>query len=1693
MPVFVVMKPVGSSANRSNLGLAGLGTCLNTKKKHIKSVYTCSFLYKKPKKSAAASNVIKLLAGPVPVEMLLVNENGCKKSWRSKVDSKNNSVSEISDVKNMRNMVAKETSYVDSNASETDNMMDDTTPKKTRTKTYVLEQPPKVLFFVNVSDNNNELVLLAPKFVGSNWLSSAESRPVKSFTLDVELSAVSEKTNRIIKSLFTSEKSLKKAKKLAVNKKILVNNNVRQVNKCLDQEIVIKKILVNFFKLAVESVFFKFGKIVSIKIQLIGLWQKALVEFESSEIVDLDSVHVAKAVDDKQTWVLRDQHRVLLYTLLVGTIVHNFSGLLASYGRKTCFIGHNSAMYVRDKCTIICFSNKTFKLAVIGSLPVFKGVNLCWASLSLTCCAKCKQSGHISDFCLLNGFSGVCEKQVALIACPVFFGGFFWAKIVGGSSFSPLSNQNISANIGSSLEMKLSLLVVNEINDKFVTLECSLVSLTEQVGKLAKRLDALPNSGCQLLVTSSSQNQGVDIVISESLGAATGGKTEVKAVVFDSFVIKKLEDTLTNLLITVMDFLAKIDNAGLVSIATCNVQGFNVPAKQEDIVHWHKKSGNMVFIIMNKFESMCIFTSGLNSGFLGAKVAIIMNNSLAQHVSKIKKVPGCIVSVHLLFKNKVLISIIGLYACVSLSSRFEQASGINFFIAQVVNFNSFVVLGSDFNEGCSKKNMSYGFCLGLGLSVEKVIDHILISGTLISAVTSHRVDSANHKTVSVLMNLDGLLDVQLGVLHKQVNRDYWKFKLKSVDLIFMLQNTVFSKFEGVRNKLSSKFYRLELLMFKIVSSLNSDLGIDSNEVSKVYIIIDKGDKVKNILHHVLGVKRIYRRSKCHEFRIARDNFIRKAVLKCMENFCSDKRQMIKSILNQPFRKMVLNYLIVNNELILEPQAVKSLIDTIIEDWIRKHLVSSHVDDNTFSGVMCNISIKELLQVIRDLPNGKTAGFSGIFNKLWKHSNSLILNSLLSIFNRCTLINTKPIALIKTAWKILSKIFSDRISLACSRFNVLHGDNFSVLKSTFTQSPIFVNMCKVYDSVNWSYLLNSLMCLRFYTKSNKPNLSNDKTLFFVAVFSINNISINTEKTVTIPINQGVRKTELFISELRILVAKKGESYCYLGIFLSTKGLSKPSLTKTHIKKQFLYLVSAVLQSIIYILLRKGLKFKANLPRDFPSMALYHSKLYGLKLFKQMFSKNLLANLINFGNTGRTLGRFFDHKAINLQTASWMPQHFLCFLVMLPINLLNCFLAGATCVLALCKTFLSGAFFNVFQTGTGVPILDKRLNSRGPIPTWFVSVTNFVKNGGLNINVTVISHSVPTKFSCDIGFTFECLLAFECESVEVYTDGSVKGLGSISACGGTATYFSNANASISVKIFGLLSSTLVELQPITLVLKCMSVSNIVELFTDSQTLLDICKFDVDMSVKGHSSIVENKQADFFANTAVFSESVLPLDMPYCFFRVEDRSVSRNTHYFIKNLFDAINFVSWDSRCGASIVEIGVAGEIDAPKSFIDAILYLGSASSGHLIVELIHSFVENHRSDIWLSAAKLRAFYEKHNLLPCDGSVVPLVAGLLKFWAVDVIHSLSISKQATPPETLAEKPQIISHKDLSAHNDPQCSISARSFELGTQICFLWPTTKLQTNSTKLDIASLVSTKDTLASVNQFSNTRLLHKDV
>ncbi|KAG9301755.1 hypothetical protein G9A89_003302 [Geosiphon pyriformis] len=1102
-----MMEPVGLSAGGSGLVSAGLGTHLNAKKNQLDTIYSHSASYKKLKKSVTG-NVVDSSAGPLSLKD--IGSAGIKSvvSWGSEVGSITSSVGEISDVENMANMIAEKTSYVES--SEDDNM-DETTPRKTHTQIYVLRNPPKQSSFNCLSDDNNDEMVLPPHI---SFNSS------KSFVLDIELLAVSDKTvgdklicikkifyhvdgfggastslkfSGIIKSSFTSESSINKAKELAICEKIAVNNTLKKISSHLDKEIVVKEIPVDLPKLAVESVFSKFRKVVSIKMQLIGLWQKTLVEFESSKIADLvaakwsifiekDSVCVVKAIDDKQSWAL-------LYTLSVGITAYNLSNLLELYGGKTCFIGRNPSSYVRDRCAIVCFNNEASKLAAI-------------AGLSLACCAKCKQFGHVSNVCSIGENSGVCGKQVVTdydwvclaniykkkqtqVADDFFFllgslsslsaGSSLGAKFSLGaeSSFNSVNPYSVSGlfNCLASVEWSLKLLS-NQVSDimrklSFVDL-MFLLSVSHKLSLTVSIFLALESYSDMILDSASEPSASS---FSAVVNSTSGFSSSSSKILTTKFGVNQIGSFVFWFWFPITFFISM---SGLVwKFAMCNVQSINVPAKQMDVVCWHISSGNMVsFItetklksssglwIKNKYDGVWIFTFGLDVGYLGAGVAVVMNNSLACYISKVEAVLSQVILVWLLFKSKISVTVLSLYTSVSAGICLRQVSEVNFIIAKAVNTSTFVVLGGDFNECNSGRSVSFKFCSSLDLvnsfngyylvktptwcnsrGVERTIDYIFVSGSLSSTVVERWVSSVSdffdmdHNTVAVLvgLNVDSIgwsyfRDCSFSRILVMKDR----FLVTAVDhnlnamwsllegALIGFVNEIFSRqwfsdFQCSKNKWSSKFLGLKLLITKIST-------LDVNKALVLRDMIHASQKLMDILKYLSIVRKEYRKSKMYELKLVQEASIRAAIGKCMEKFCLDKNSIIRNVLDRPFQKVVLDYLVVNDELMLDPKGVKLNVDRIMESWMRKHVVPSalpdlwahqyvpldYVQNNVFSGMINAISMGELLSVVSGLPNGKATGLSGILNKLWKHGDKKVTECLLVLLNKCLFVGAVPV-------------------------------------------------------------------------------------------------------------------------------------------------------------------------------------------------------------------------------------------------------------------------------------------------------------------------------------------------------------------------------------------------------------------------------------------------------------------------------------------------------------------------------------------------------------------------------------------------------------------------------------------------------------------------------------------------------------
>ncbi|KAG9295041.1 hypothetical protein G9A89_017835 [Geosiphon pyriformis] len=1460
-------------------------------------------------------------------------------------------------------------------------------------------------------DDKEEVFLLSRLFFSLEkmWVdpkivkSQVEVTVKKLFALDINLSAVKGKSvtaktqvikklfstingfggattlskfEEIIRSIFILSESMEKAASLARENNIIVNSNFKRQGICSDRAIVIKKIFMNMLKEMIVATVSEFGEIKLIKIQLIGLWQKAVVEFAELEqavslaarwffLIGKDSVRVTMAVGDREAWASRDQFRALLFTLPVGTTAHNLGDLLEKTGGKTCVINQSLETGNRVRCVVVCFDSDE----ILESLGwIWFTVNGVRSSVILSWNVMLRLYQLLNFKVFYKACQSYTKKNVP-ISRPVAFGGKSWAQMVSvasvfhgfcagsGSSFPP-SGALSSGGAPSPLPV-----VNSPLGAHLVLLEHSVELLSNQVSDILSHLDNIgsaPLASFSQMVSFVVVSQSpifVPLVVANSNldfdMAPTSFSPGVVNLLLDlssskvlTSKVGSLKSKLVALDISVGSILAKLDQL-------CAGSG-----SSEDIFHWHKESGSSISIvtetklcsssqpwIIKKFEGVQVFTSGLNVGFCGAGVAIFVNNSLAHYVFKVEEMKGRVLLICLLFKNKLSVSVIGLYVCVSGGNHFVQASVINSFIADTVNKSFFVVLGGDFNENNSVKGVSLRKCLGLGLvnvfgghslarvstwsnskDISKVLNYILVNNSLISAVVDYDVSSvseffdSDHLAVSMSIGLGGLLNAYLNSICKHANKDHWKFKIKDADekkwvhfkelsecaLLGFLdrfktaedsgnlngmwgvlaeamtasaeQNFSkhwYSEFDCATNILSSKFSKLELLVAKLLKVLRLDdtLGFnhlvdiwfkaDSSEASKVHGMVRNGVSSVGLISHLSKVKKQYRKSKYYESEVAKRSAIRDAIDKHMKKFDMDK--------------------------------IKLKVDNIM-----------------------------MSLVIRDLPDGKASGLFGIINELWKHAGCLVLECLLSLLNFClqfgnvpdgVLSNTQPIALIETARKILSKVLSDKISLACIKVMTDFGlsDGYKVLDG--------LNQGEVFSPFFWRIFYNPLLCevakqdhlcgyrinSNFVAKTRRIETSGSMTSFFMAgafvddTIWVGNGQASTQHILNIAkdgcysYQQKSGIPVLFINGQAITVASPGVSHRYLGIFLSTDGLSKPSFAKANsdirffsnmilwkavFDKQFSYLVSAVLQPI---------------------------------------AECKVASIVQFANFFGILGhllpcafRSSGHFPILLVLGDPLYFKVICSLKIADVAYGNQLLDKKSSVIS----------WHMFCQW-------KRLGSRGSVPLWFLKASTHL-NSGLRAPLPASLASVYASVLDSTSFADirEKIHGLWADEIDVYTDGSLRGLGTFQVACGAAAYFLSLNKGLGVEIHSVLSSTLAKLQTVALALECIPVSVSVALHTDSQVAIDACVAKLGLlqpdyltvhwiKVKGHADIADNIMADVFAEQAAHSKVSLPVRINCKYVVANDRPVFGNAHHFVRDIFHSICKFQWEMGPGQEVL--------------------------------------------------------------------------------------------------------------------------------------------------------------------------------
>ncbi|KAG9290410.1 hypothetical protein G9A89_007141 [Geosiphon pyriformis] len=486
-----------------------------------------------------------------------------------------------------------------------------------------------------------------------------------------------------------------------------------------------------------------------------------------------DSMHMAKTVGDRDIWASRNCFKALLFTLPVRTTAHDLGTLLDRVGERSCIINRLFETGNRVCCAVVGFKSEGDLDFAFHTEPIFGHVRLSWARLDLVKCEECGCFGHLTLECDASDAStpkpSLYTKKNVPISRLAAFGGKSWAQVVSDvlSSGHPLFDSGLGSGsfpfgvFGLGGAAPLSSVDISFLEEHLASLKHSLELLADQVSGIVKRLSF------------------VELVplVPSSLGSPIAAAAFKNSMLDLDMALNSASVLSASCLSLVVDGAHNLSSSSS-KVLTSKVGGLETKLASLKASIETKLHSSVGSWIANKFEGVQVFAFGLEKGFLGAGMTVIVNNSLACHVFKVEEVPGRLISVWLLFKSKLLVILLGLYASASAEAHFCQAVEVNSLIAKAVNSSTFVILGGDFNENSSSRSASFRFYLKLGLvnaftnhqlvgaftwsnsrGAKKTIDYVFVSRTLASALANYSsamllVATDEFSSALVLGNID---------------------------------------------------------------------------------------------------------------------------------------------------------------------------------------------------------------------------------------------------------------------------------------------------------------------------------------------------------------------------------------------------------------------------------------------------------------------------------------------------------------------------------------------------------------------------------------------------------------------------------------------------------------------------------------------------------------------------------------------------------------------------------------------------------------------------------------------------------------------------------------------------------------------------------------------------------------------------
>ncbi|KAG9302836.1 hypothetical protein G9A89_009613 [Geosiphon pyriformis] len=184
--------------------------------------------------------------------------------------------------------------------------------------------------------------------------------------------------------------------------------------------------------------------------------------------------------------------------------------------------------------------------------------------------------------------------------------------------------------------------------------------------------------------------------------------------------------------------------------------------------------------------------------------------------------------------------------------------------------------------------------------------------------------------MSVDIGLGGFLNSQLNLVHRQIMKKKWKYKVSGIS------SKIWKKFGDASLTAASKsagdfeyhttksdINGMWKLLCQMVHSATEAALIKTRSSNCGLALVNKWIDLN--FDQTVEFKSSLGNS--HDRVLAtKDSQIWAAIDKCMEAFINNKDQMIRSVLEKPFRKVTLDHLVDNGDLVLEPDLVKGRVD-----------------------------------------------------------------------------------------------------------------------------------------------------------------------------------------------------------------------------------------------------------------------------------------------------------------------------------------------------------------------------------------------------------------------------------------------------------------------------------------------------------------------------------------------------------------------------------------------------------------------------------------------------------------------------------------------------------------------------------------------------------------------------------------------